>query len=49
MRGQEIVSGGQRIHDPEELARRMRGMDPPLDPESEGFRHYVQVSLLYRQ
>ena len=43
MRGQEIVSGAQRIHDPEDLAKRMRGMDPPLDPESEGFRHYVQA------
>ncbi|MCJ1309230.1 hypothetical protein MMC25_002887 [Agyrium rufum] len=41
MRGQEIVSGAQRIHDPVMLEERMRAMDPPLDPESEGFRHYV--------
>ena len=43
MRGQEIVSGAQRNHDPAVLARRMRGMDPPLDPESEGFKYYVSA------
>ena len=25
------------------LAERMWKMDPPLDPESEGFRHYVEA------
>lgn len=43
MRGQEIVSGAQRIHDPAKLTERMKSMDPPLDPESEGFRHYVNA------
>ena len=41
VRGQEIVSGGQRIHDPNMLEERMRSMG--IDPESmadymEGFR-----------
>ena len=43
MRGQEIISGAQRIHDPEMLMKRMRSIDPPLDPESEGFRYYVDA------
>ncbi|MCJ1390977.1 hypothetical protein MMC18_003838 [Xylographa bjoerkii] len=43
MRGQEIVSGAQRIHDPAILTQRMRSMEPPLDPESEGFKHYVNA------
>ena len=41
MRGQEIISGAQRIHEPDMLMKRMRSMDPPLDPESEGFKYYV--------
>jgi aspartyl-tRNA synthetase len=41
MRGQEIVSGAQRIHDATMLAERMRAMAPPLDPTSPGFVHYV--------
>ncbi|MCJ1370181.1 hypothetical protein MMC20_001393 [Loxospora ochrophaea] len=43
MRGQEIVSGAQRIHDPAALTARMRSMEPPLDPDSNGFRHYVNA------
>ena len=43
MRGQEIISGAQRIHDPAVLVERMRQMDPPLDPDSEGFRYYVDA------
>ena len=43
MRGQEVVSGAQRIHDPAALAARMRAMEPPLDPDSDGFRHYVEA------
>ena len=43
VRGQEIVSGAQRIHDPETLMKRMRSMEPPLDPESEGFKHYLDA------
>jgi len=43
MRGQEIVSGAQRIHDPAMLTQRMRSMEPPLDPDSEGFKHYVNA------
>ncbi|KAF1992237.1 aspartyl-tRNA synthetase [Aulographum hederae CBS 113979] len=43
MRGQEICSGAQRVHDAEFLKKRMRGMDPPLDPDSLGFKHYVEA------
>ena len=43
MRGQEIVSGAQRIHDPEMLVQRMKSMDPPIDPESDGFRSYIDA------
>lgn len=39
MRGQEIMSGGQRIHDPELLERRMRRKG--LDPRSKGLQGYV--------
>jgi aspartyl/asparaginyl-tRNA synthetase len=41
MRGQEVVSGAQRIHDPNSLIARMKSMDPPMDPENEGFRCYI--------
>ncbi|KAL8937811.1 MAG: hypothetical protein Q9216_004242 [Gyalolechia sp. 2 TL-2023] len=43
MRGQEIMSGAQRIHDYNHLCERMRANDPPLDPLSEGFRHYTDA------
>ncbi|KAI4224063.1 MAG: hypothetical protein L6R36_004945 [Xanthoria steineri] len=43
MRGQEIMSGAQRIHDYKQLCERMRANDPPLDPLSEGFRHYTDA------
>ena len=43
MRGQEIMSGAQRIHDYETLCKNMRESDPPLDPKSEGFRHYTEA------
>ena len=43
MRGQEIMSGAQRIHSYAELCENMRKNDPPLDPESEGFRHYTDA------
>ncbi|KAI4091334.1 MAG: hypothetical protein LQ344_004194 [Seirophora lacunosa] len=43
MRGQEIMSGAQRIHDYNQLCDRMRKNDPPLDPLSEGFRHYTDA------
>ncbi|KAI4132562.1 MAG: hypothetical protein LQ338_000661 [Usnochroma carphineum] len=43
MRGQEIMSGAQRIHDYNQLCERMRKNDPPLDPLSEGFRHYTDA------
>jgi aspartyl/asparaginyl-tRNA synthetase len=32
MRGQEILSGAQRIHDPELLKKRMLETVPPIDP-----------------
>lgn len=32
MRGQEILSGAQRIHDPELLKKRMLETVPPVDP-----------------
>jgi aspartyl-tRNA synthetase len=43
MRGQEIASGGQRIHDADLLATRMRSFDPPLDPTHPGFKYYVDA------
>ncbi|KAL9033712.1 MAG: hypothetical protein Q9180_005802 [Flavoplaca navasiana] len=43
MRGQEIMSGAQRIHDYNQLCERMKANDPPLDPSSEGFRHYTDA------
>ncbi|KAK0671228.1 tRNA synthetases class II-domain-containing protein [Cercophora samala] len=44
MRGQEILSGGQRIHDPVELEARLRTKG--VDPNSPGIREYVD---LFRQ
>ena len=41
MRGQEILSGAQRIHDPAFLARRMRAHVVPVDPATPGLRDYV--------
>ncbi|KAF2105114.1 aspartyl-tRNA synthetase [Rhizodiscina lignyota] len=43
MRGQEIMSGAQRVHDYELLCKRMRSFEPPLDPESPGFRSYTSA------
>ncbi|MCJ1461984.1 hypothetical protein MMC07_000584 [Pseudocyphellaria aurata] len=43
MRGQEIMSGAQRIHSYPQLCENMRRNDPPLDPESEGFRFYTEA------
>jgi nondiscriminating aspartyl-tRNA synthetase len=39
MRGQEILSGGQRLHLPEELVARIR--QKGVDPESAGIKEYV--------
>lgn len=41
MRGQEICSGAQRIHDAELLAKQMREHDPPIDPNGAGTKDYV--------
>lgn len=41
MRAQEIVSGAQRVHKPEELKERMRAKG--IDPTSEGFKYYVEA------
>lgn len=41
MRGQEILSGAQRIHDTELLRKAIRNYDPPLDPDSPAFKDYV--------
>ncbi|KAK1837098.1 aspartate--tRNA ligase, cytoplasmic [Podospora conica] len=41
MRDQEILSGGQRINDPEELEARMRKKG--VDPKSPGLKEYVDV------
>ena len=43
MRGQEICSGAQRIHESEMLIKRMQKMVPPMNPADEGFRHYVDA------
>ncbi len=39
MRGEEILSGAQRVHDPEMLKSRMREFE--LDPENPGLKDYV--------
>ncbi|PHH85866.1 hypothetical protein CDD83_11074 [Cordyceps sp. RAO-2017] len=41
MRGQEILSGGQRIHDPALLEARLRKKG--IDPASPGIKEYVDV------
>ena len=41
MRGQEIVSGAQRIDDPSELEDRMRSLG--LDPQNDGYKHYMDA------
>jgi aspartyl-tRNA synthetase len=41
MRGQEILSGGQRIHTPEALEARLRKKG--VDPNSSGIKEYVDV------
>ncbi|KAK0633088.1 aspartyl-tRNA synthetase-like protein [Immersiella caudata] len=41
IRGQEVLSGGQRINDPVELEARMRKKG--VDPNSPGLKEYVQV------
>lgn len=41
MRGQEILSGGQRIHTPELLEARLRRKG--IDPASPGIKEYVDV------
>jgi aspartyl-tRNA synthetase len=43
MRGQEIMSGAQRIHDATYLEKRMREHVTPVDPKSEGLRDYVNA------
>lgn len=43
MRGQEIMSGAQRIHDAAFLEKRMRECVTPVDPKSEGLRDYVNA------
>ncbi|KAM5345291.1 hypothetical protein ACJ41O_011153 [Fusarium nematophilum] len=39
VRGQEVLSGGQRIHDPTELEGRIRAKG--IDPESAGIKEYL--------
>ena len=41
MRGQEILSGGQRINEPEELEARIRKKG--IDPTSQGIKEYVDI------
>ncbi|CCH46568.1 aspartyl-tRNA synthetase [Wickerhamomyces ciferrii] len=41
MRGEEILSGAQRIHDPEFLAKRMEAHG--VDPKSDGLKDYVDA------
>lgn len=39
IRGQEVLSGGQRVHDPTELEERIRAKG--VDPESAGIKEYL--------
>ncbi|KAK9481330.1 aspartyl-tRNA synthetase [Lipomyces japonicus] len=41
MRGEEILSGAQRIHDPELLSERMKAHN--VDPDSPGLKDYVDA------
>lgn len=41
LRGQEILSGGQRINDPDELEKQIRAKG--VDPKSAGIKEYVDV------
>ncbi|WPH01611.1 aspartate--trna ligase, cytoplasmic [Acrodontium crateriforme] len=43
MRGQEIMSGAQRIHDAAFLEKRMREHVTPVDSKSDGLRDYVNA------
>jgi nondiscriminating aspartyl-tRNA synthetase len=43
MRGQEILSGAQRIHDAEFLCKRMKEHVSPVDPTSDGLKDYVNA------
>lgn len=43
MRGQEIMSGAQRIHDATYLEKRMKEHVTPVDPKSDGLRDYVNA------
>lgn len=40
LRGQEVLSGAQRIHDPALLRKRMT--DIGIDPDGPGLKDYVQ-------
>ncbi|OCK78326.1 aspartyl-tRNA synthetase [Lepidopterella palustris CBS 459.81] len=42
MRGQEILSGAQRVHNAELLIKLMKSHDPPVDPTGPGMRDYVE-------
>lgn len=41
MRGQEILSGAQRVHNADFLRKRMREHLAPVDPDSPGLKDYV--------
>jgi aspartyl/asparaginyl-tRNA synthetase len=41
MRGQEICSGAQRIHNADLLSEMMKKHDPPIDPNAPGTKDYV--------
>lgn len=43
MRGQEIMSGAQRIHNAQYLEKRMREHLTPVDPASDGLKDYVNA------
>jgi aspartyl-tRNA synthetase len=41
LRGQEVLSGAQRIHDPTLLRERIKAMG--IDPDGPGLKDYVQA------
>ena len=43
MRGQEIMSGAQRIHQADFLEKRMREHVTPVDPKGDGLKDYVNA------
>jgi aspartyl-tRNA synthetase len=47
LRGQEVLSGAQRVHDPTLLRSRIKALG--IDPDSQGLKDYVQTFAYGKQ